>query len=98
MGIKVEKPRASLENLELTDEALMREVGLLAIEQIRTRTAQGIGSDGQPFDSYSPEYAAAKAAAVGSSGTPNLTLSGNMLRDLAIESLTKNSVTLHFKT
>lgn len=48
-----------LDQIKLTDKALMREVGLMIRERIVRRTRQGIGVDG-PFKPYSAQYAAAK--------------------------------------
>lgn len=79
-------------SLQLTDRALMREIGLAAIEMIRTRTRQGRGTDG-PLKPYSPAYAKAKAKA-GLSSTVNLTVSGDMLNTLQVTEVTDTSVTI----
>lgn len=83
-------------DLEFTDREIMREIGLLARETIRRRTARGISADGTPFTPYSPGYAAAKAAQLGS-GTVNLTVSGAMLNAIQIVEVTDKSVTLGFQ-
>lgn len=85
-------PRPS--RLQLTDKALMREIGLLAIETIRTRTRQGRDAEGRPFPPYSESYARRKAEEVGASGTPNLTLSGVLLNTIHIMEVTDTSVTI----
>lgn len=85
-------PRPS--RLQLTDKALMREVGLLAIEIIRTRTRKGLDATGQAFEPYSPEYARQKTKETGASSTPNLTLSGDLLNTLQITEVTDTSVTI----
>ncbi len=85
-------PRPS--TLKLTDKALMRDVGLMAIRAIQARTRQGRDSSGQPFRPYSPGYAKRKAAEVGASSTPNLTVSGDMLNALQIVEVTDATVTL----
>lgn len=72
-----------LANLELVTEADMREVGLLAREQIVRRTLRGLAADGSPFAPYSRGYAKAKARALGTSAV-NLQVSGAMLNDLTI--------------
>jgi hypothetical protein len=78
----------------LTDKALMREIGLLALEQIRTRTRLGQDMHGQAFAPYHPGYAQQKAEAVGGSGTVNLTVSGDLLNALQVIEVTDTSVTL----
>ena len=81
-------------SIPLTDKALMREIGLLAIEQIRTRTRQGTDMHGAAFQPYSPEYAKAKAKAGLDGGTVNLTVSGDLLNALQITEVTDTTVTL----
>jgi hypothetical protein len=73
----------------------MREVGLLARETIRRRTARGISADGTPFAPYSKSYALQKGKALGP-GPVNLTVSGDMLNALQIVDVTETSVTLGF--
>jgi hypothetical protein len=82
-------------DLQFTDAAIMREVGLLARETIRRRTARGISADGTPFRPYSPGYALAKAQQLGP-GPVNLTVSGAMLNALQVVDVTDRSVTLGF--
>jgi hypothetical protein len=74
----------SLEHLELVTAADMREIGLLAREQIVRRTMAGRDAEDAPFTPYSPAYAKAKAKALGGSGTVNLQVSGAMLNDLGV--------------
>lgn len=81
-------------HLKLTDQALMREVGQMAIRAIQSRTRQGRDADGQPFAPYAPGYAKRKAQATGASATPNLTVSGDMLNALQIVEVTDDTVTL----
>jgi hypothetical protein len=81
-------------SIRLTDKALMRELGLLALEQIRSRTRQGRDQHGQPFAPYTQAYAKEKAAEVGAAGTVNLTVSGDLLNTLQIVEVTDTSVTL----
>lgn len=67
----------------LVSAEVMREVGTLAIRLIRTRTMGGRDVQGQPFAPYTPDYAAKKAKE-GLGTTPNLTVSGRMLNDMAV--------------
>jgi len=53
-----------LDQIKLTDKALMREVGLMVRERIVRRTRAGTGTDGQPFAPYSARYAAMKSGAL----------------------------------
>lgn len=85
-----------LADVELTDRALMREIGLLARERIVRRTRQGVDAEGRPFQPYSPGYASAKRRDLGGSGTVNLTVSGAMLNSLQVVEVTDDSVTLGF--
>lgn len=86
--------RAHLPSLRFTDQALMREVGLQAIRMIQARTRQGRDVDGRAFQGYSSGYAQQKARALGSSGTVDLTVSGDLLNALQIVDVTDRSVTL----
>lgn len=67
----------------LVNAALMRDIGDLAIRMIRTRTEAGQDVTGKAFAPYTPGYAE-KRAKEGMSTTPNLTVSGRMLNDLAV--------------
>lgn len=82
--------------LRFTSTETMREIGLLAREAIRRRTATGISADGTPFQPYSLRYAQQKARAVGGGAVVNLTLSGGMLNALQIVEVTEKTVTLGF--
>lgn len=84
-------PRPS--SVTLTDPALMREIGQLAIRAIQDRTRSGRDTDGRAFAPYSPAYAKRKAKA-GLSSTVNLTVSGDMLNGLQIVKVTDTSVTI----
>ncbi len=84
-----------LAELQLTDRALMREVGLLARERIIRRTISGLDENDQGFEPYSREYAARKAAELGG-GNVNLQVSGAMLNAITIGEVTDDSVTLTF--
>ncbi len=83
-----------LDQIKLTDKALMREVGLMVRERIVRRTRQGVGVDG-PFKPYSPGYATLKAAALGA-GPVNLTVSGGMLNAITITRVEDDEVELGF--
>ena len=81
--------------IKFTDRAVMREVGLLVRERIVRRTRAGTSTDGKTFQPYSSGYAARKKKELGA-GKVNLTLSGAMLNDITIVSVTDDSVTLGF--
>jgi hypothetical protein len=80
----------------VSDEAVMREVGLLARELILRRTSRGISADGAPFEPYSPGYLKTKSKAVGLANPVNLRASGGMLNALQIVEVTKDRVVLGF--
>jgi hypothetical protein len=79
----------SLDAFALTTADDMRELGLMAREQIVRRTLGSRDVENAPFAPYSPEYAKAKG-----SSFVNLQVSGNMLNDLGITALDDDSVTL----
>ncbi len=81
-------------DVRFSNERIMREVGLLARETIRRRTARGISADGLPFAPYSLGYIKQKAKQLGSAAQVNLTVSGAMLNALQIVETTRNTVTL----
>lgn len=99
MGVHVTIRRSfgSLDHLELVTAEDMRQVALLAREQILRRTARGVDVHGAGFKPYSEGYAAQKRAALGTAAV-NLQVSGGMLNDLtvvAVETTSeKASVTL----
>jgi len=97
MPVIVSRNFPDLRTIPLSTEALMREIGLLAIEQIRRRTRSGEGVDG-PFAPYSRGYAEWKGKTVGGSSTVNLTLSGRMLNDITITHIGETFVELGFKS
>jgi len=96
--VTITKNFGSLADLELVTAEDMRQIGLLAREQIVRRTMGGHDATGTPFQPYSPEYAKQKAKALGGAGTVNLQVSGGMLNDLTIVAVDvkddKASVTL----
>ena len=81
----------------LVDEALMREVGDLAIRMIRTRTQSGKDKDGAPFTAYTPAYAERKAKE-GLGTTPNLTVSGRLLNDMAVTAVSPGKASIGFRS
>jgi len=85
-----------LDQIKLTDKALMREVGLLVRERIVRRTRAGRSTDGAPFTPYSRGYALKKQAELGGSTNPNLTVSGAMLNDITILRVDDDEVELGF--
>lgn len=99
MGAKVEVTRSfgSLEDLQVVTAEDMREIGLLAREQILRRTLRGTDVHGAAFQPYSEGYAKAKDKALGTTAV-NLQVSGGMLNDLTIVAVDvqpeKASVTL----
>jgi hypothetical protein len=103
MGAKVTVHRSfgSLADLQLVTAEDMRQIGLLAREQILRRTLQGLDADGAPFAPYSDGYAEAKRKALGTSAV-NLQVSGGMLNDLTVVDVQatpeKASVTLGWST
>ena len=84
-----------LDAIKLTNKDLMREVGLLVRERIVRRTRQGISTDGAPFKPYTASYRRQKTAELGE-GPVNLTVSGSMLNDITITSVTDDEVELGF--
>jgi hypothetical protein len=82
MAITLTKALPPLPRDILTRET-MREMALLAREQILRRTARGMDASGQAFAPYSEGYAKAKQESLGSSAV-TLQVSGRMLNDLAI--------------
>lgn len=94
MPVTLSRNFGSLADLALVAADDMREIGLLARERIIRRTSQGLDADGRAFKPYSAAYAAFKRATLGTGGTVDLTVSGNMLNQLQIVALTDHSVTL----
>jgi hypothetical protein len=84
------------EAFAVSDESVMRDVGLLARELILRRTARGVSADGSPFAPYSPGYIKSKSRAVGLAAPVNLRASGAMLNALQIVEVTKDRVVLGF--
>lgn len=83
MGVTVQRSFGPLDKLELVTVEDMRQIGLLAREQILRRTARGTDVHGAGFAPYSDGYAKYKRQALGTAAV-NLQVSGNMLNDLTI--------------
>lgn len=90
--VRINVPKLS----PLVDAALMREVGDLAIRMIRTRTQAGKDVDDRPFQPYTPAYAERKGKE-GLGTTPNLTVSGRMLNDMAVVDVGLGRVSIGFR-
>ncbi len=87
-----------LDQVKLSDKALMREIGLMVRERIVRRTRQGQGVEG-PFPAYSAGYANAKKEALGGGGqTVDLTVSGGMLNAITITRVDDDEVELGFSS
>jgi len=71
----------------------MRALGELARVAIVDRTRAGRTPDGVSWAPYSPRYAEQKAQELGASNV-NLTVSGEMLNNLRVVTVTPRSVTL----
>lgn len=85
-------PLASLVDLPAS---LLKDVGDLAVQMIRSRTERGISVDGGPFQPLSPAYADAKRKA-GLSPVADLTVSGRMLNDMRASVVDKNTIEIRF--
>jgi len=80
--------------LHLTEQD-MRDVGDLLVRRIRTRTEGGQDVHGSGFKDYSPGYAEAKKEALGHARV-DLTVSGRMLNDMQVTSVTDKTATISF--
>lgn len=97
MGAQVTRTFGPLGELPITSEELMREVGDLALRIIRTRTESGRDVHGQAFQPLSAAYGTQKEKALGHRRA-DLTVSGRMLNDMGIQSVTRTDVTLAFRS
>ena len=95
MAITVRRNLIDLRQLKLTNRQDMAAVGQLVRQRILDRTARGVDAQGQPFAPYSAGYAEAKREALGSGGTVDLMVSGEMMRAITIEA-TDDTVSLFF--
>jgi phage gpG-like protein len=107
-GLKISKTNVeqtiNLKEIFGTDfdglKSLREAIGGAIIEKIRTRTAQGLGSNGRPLKSpYSAGYANSLdfKAAGKSRGNVNMKLSGDMLGLLDIKRQSSNEITIGWK-
>ena len=92
--VTVSGPRA--DEIPLSTEALMHEVGLLARERVIRRTLSGLDEQELPFYPYSVTYRLRKMAEVGTAEPVNLQLSGDMLNAITIIEIARNTVALGF--
>ena len=92
MAITVTQTGPSFESQTLSDQELMRQVGLLARERILRRTARGMDADGKPFAPYSLAYVKQKGSIA-----VNLQVSGGMLQGIGILEVTDKSVTVGYQ-
>ena len=81
----------------LVTDQLMRDVGDLSVRLIRTRTEAGKDVTGAAFTAYTPGYAERRAKE-GMSTTPNLTVSGRMLNDMAVTDIGPGRATIGFRS
>ena len=93
VSIRVSRDFGPLELILTEDD--MRDVGDLLLRRIRTRTEAGQDVSGSAFDDYSPGYAQRKREALGHARV-DLTVSGRMLNDFQVTSVTNRSATLSF--
>lgn len=96
MPVKVTRNTVGkLAAIPLTDEALMAEIGQLAIRRIHSRTSAGKDVNNAPFQPLSEGYAKARAKQ-GLGTRSNLTLSGAMLNAMTVVRALKHMVTIAF--
>lgn len=95
MGIAVKLNLSKWPARPLITDALLRDLGEMTLRLIRTRTMQGTDADGRAFAPYTPGYAELRAKE-GMSTTPDLTVSGRMLNDMAVTGVANGSVSLGF--
>lgn len=85
--IRVSRNFADIEHAKrsLVTREDMAAVGQLVRQRIVERTARGVDASGQPFAAYSEGYAKRKREELGASGSPDLMVSGEMMRNITIE-------------
>lgn len=93
VSIRVTRNFGPLE-IALTEQD-MRDVGEFLIRRIRTRTEGGHDVHGAAFREYSERYAEQKRAALGHARV-DLTVSGRMLNDMHVTSVTNTTATIAF--
>ena len=84
MGVSVTRNFGPLTDLQLFTREDWGRVGRMVRERIVLRTRQGLDRNEQPFAPYAPSYAVAKAKELGA-GPVNLTVSGELLNNIAVE-------------
>jgi hypothetical protein len=95
MPMTVSRPRSVPKRL--VTSALLRDIADLMIERIVTRTQAGQSVSGGGFQGYSESYKKQKAKYRGTgSGSPDLTLTGDMLNAVVVQTLSDRSVTIGF--
>jgi hypothetical protein len=95
MGMTVRKTNLDFRDVRFTTREDMAAVGQMLMRRIVDRTARGVDAEGNPFAPYTTEYGEAKRKAIRSSGTVDLTVSGEMLRAMTLEA-TDKTVSLFF--
>jgi hypothetical protein len=95
MGMTVRRTNLDFRDVRFTTREDMAAVGQMIMRRIVDRTARGVDAQGNPFAPYTTEYAEAKRKGIRSSGTVDLTVSGEMLRNMTMEA-TDTSVSLFF--
>ena len=95
MPMTVRKANLNLRDVRFTTREDMAAVGQAIMRRIVDRTARGVDAEGNPFAPYTPEYAEAKRKGIRSSGTVDLSVSGEMLRNMTMEA-TDKTVSLFF--
>ncbi len=99
MSVTVKRNFGPLTAAHLLTEEDFTAVGQLLRQRIIQRTEAGVDANGNPFAGYNPDYALTKGrellGAEASYSPVDLTVSGEMLRAIAIEA-TDKSVTLYF--
>lgn len=85
--IRVSRNFADIENAKrnLVTREDMAAVGQFVRQRIIERTARGVDASGQPFAAYSDGYAERKREELGASGSPDLMVSGEMLRNITFD-------------
>jgi hypothetical protein len=95
MAITIRRTNLDFRDVRFTTREDMAAVGQMIMRRIVDRTARGIDAEGQPFAPYTEAYGEAKRNAIRSSGTVDLTVSGEMLRAMTMEATDKR-VSLFF--
>ena len=95
--ITVRRRGLDFKDVHLTTREDMAAVGEYIRQRIMERTARGVDAQGQPFAPYTPGYVETKQDALGTAGTVNLMVSGEMLRAMTVDvAADAKSVTVRF--